>query len=114
VPPFFLLYLLSVPAIVLFAGAMGKWLLLPLAFYAFAVLAQVAVLTMRASLVRSVATLPLIMATHVLYGFGFWRGLFTTLQPGSRRTPVQVFLETINLRQEASPQTPNSATRQQS
>jgi hypothetical protein len=37
---------------------------------------------------RSVAAAPLFVVTHVFYGLGFWRGLFTSLQPKTRQAEV--------------------------
>jgi hypothetical protein len=37
----------------------------------------------------------LIVLTHILYGYGFWRGLFTQLKPPGERSPVPVRLETV-------------------
>ena len=39
-----------------------------------------AVPSMRAVILASLAAAPLIVLAHLLYGFGFWRGLFTTLK----------------------------------
>lgn len=80
VPPFFCLYLVCLP----FLGRIG-WV--PMAAYALAVLVQVAALVPQGGFVRSICALPLIVLAHVLYGFGFWRGLFTRLKvPGQRRS----------------------------
>jgi len=54
----------------------------------------------RAGVVRSLCAIPLIVLTHILYGIGFWRGLFTRLHtPGGARqgAQVQVVLETVQL-----------------
>lgn len=71
VPPLFCIYL---PMALVFRGL---WLW-PLVFYALAVLVQTWVL--RTSLgTRMARVAPLIVLTHLLYGVGFWRGLFTRL-----------------------------------
>ena len=44
---------------------------------------------------RRIAMIPLIVLTHVLYGAGFWRGLFTKLGRDAPRQPYPVVLETI-------------------
>ena len=44
---------------------------------------------------RSLLALPLLSVTHIFYGIGFWRGLFTSLKPVGERAPVEVKLETI-------------------
>ena len=52
-------------------------------------------------LLRALAVLPLIILTHLLYGFGFLRGLFTPLHPPDRPgtpsggQPIEVVLERV-------------------
>lgn len=94
VPPLFCLYLLALP-FVLALTSIGKLYLLPLLFYALAVLAQAVALAAGGRLLRTFASIPLIVLTHVLYGFGFWRGLFTPLRRPGQRPPGQVVLERI-------------------
>jgi hypothetical protein len=89
------------------APRVGKWLALAFALYAGVVLGQAVVLALmpplqtgqRVSwgtrLFRSAAAIPFIVLTHLLYGFGFWRGLFTRLKPGSRPAAPPVVLETV-------------------
>lgn len=90
VPPLFCLYLLTLPFL-------PVWGLIPLGFYGFALLAQAAILTARAKALHSLAAIPLMVLTHVLYGLGFWRGLFTSLKPPGERPKVPVEMETISL-----------------
>lgn len=87
-PPLFCLYLVASP----FLGWIG---LIPLAFYTLALLAQTAVLMARGGIPRSLCALPLMVLTHLLYGIGFWRGLFTRLKPAGERSAVPVTLETV-------------------
>ncbi len=93
VPPLFCAYLLAAAGLSgLFSwGVWLWWALLP---YGLAVGAQAAKLRNRSagSLLRVV---PLIILTHVLYGLGFWRGLFTQLKPAGSRETTPVFLERI-------------------
>jgi GT2 family glycosyltransferase len=84
VPPLFCLYLI-----------VGPWFapvgLLPLAFYALALLGQFAVLAVRKPFLHAIAAVPLIVVTHIFYGLGFWRGLFTKLKPQTTSdTPVDL------------------------
>lgn len=88
VPPLFCLYLCLVP----FVGIVG---LIPLAAYGLAVLAQGFALVPKGGVLRSLCAVPLIAVTHVLYGAGFWRGLFTRMKPSDVRPAVHVVLETI-------------------
>jgi succinoglycan biosynthesis protein ExoA len=115
VPPLFCVYLVLVAAWLVFGGVgrvgligrIGRIGLLPLGAYAAAVLGQSAALAIGGGtstegrsglgvrLLRAVAASPLIVLSHLLYGFGFWRGLFTTLKPPERRAPVPVALEMV-------------------
>ena len=45
--------------------------------------------------VASLAAAPLMVLTHVLYGLGFWRGLFTPVGARHPRPPTPVVLERI-------------------
>ena len=89
VPPVFLVYLVVLPMLTWWFGPL---VLALLAVYALVVLLQVLVLVPRGGVARSLSALPLIVLTHVLYGFGFWRGLFTKLKSPSEpsNVPVQV------------------------
>lgn len=95
VPPGFLVYLVLLAPLLFLAGS---WTLLPLGFYASAVLLQTLALIPRGGVARSLAALPLIVLTHVLYGFGFWRGLFTRLKPSGERADAAVTLEQMALK----------------
>jgi succinoglycan biosynthesis protein ExoA len=92
VPPGFLVYLVALPALVMFGGRLS---LVPLALYALAVFLQTLVLLPPDCVVRSMGVLPLIVVTHVLYGFGFWHGLFTRLKAPGERSNVPVNLERV-------------------
>jgi hypothetical protein len=80
-PPLFLVYLLCAPLLVV---RFGMPTLAPLAAYGVCLLAQAGVLMRRAPVFASLAAIPLVALTHVLYGYGFWRGLGTQL---NRRGP---------------------------
>jgi hypothetical protein len=75
--------------------SIGKLWLVPLGLYPLAVLAQGLVLAADGHVLRSLAAIPLIVLTHILYGLGFWRGLFTRLRQKGQQPPPQVVLETI-------------------
>jgi hypothetical protein len=94
VPPLYCLYLLALPFL-LALTAIGKLCLVPLLFYGLAVLAQAAALAAGGRLLQSLAAIPLIVVTHILYGLGFWRGLFTQLRRSGERPPGQVVLEQV-------------------
>jgi len=77
-PPFFVIYLLLVIPAAIHWGSIVLW---PLLLYLAAVFVQALFLTRSGWIRQSFAAIPLIILTHILYGFGFWRGLFTTLKP---------------------------------
>jgi hypothetical protein len=97
VPPLFCAYLLVLVAALVWRSAVGQFLAIPLGLYALVVLAQAAVLIKTGGLFRSLAAVPLMVLTHVLYGLGFWRGLFTTLKPPGQGPTTPVVLERIPL-----------------
>jgi len=78
VPPLFCLYLLLCP----WFGTLG---LAPLAAYALAVLGQTAYSAVTKNAVHAMLAMPLLTLTHIAYGLGFWRGLFTRPRP---KTPA--------------------------
>lgn len=100
VPPLFCVYLLTLPvaAFVPLPSGLG-WLraayLLPLLAYALAVLGQALALVPRGGLVRSLKATPLLVLSHLLYGFGFWHGLFTRLRTDSAERASEVRLEVL-------------------
>jgi succinoglycan biosynthesis protein ExoA len=67
----------------------------PLALYALAQMAQMVALAARGGLLKGFCAMPLVVLSHVLYGFGFWRGLFTSLKHGLQHPDAVVALETI-------------------
>ena len=99
VPPLFCVYLLALAV----AGALGRasalmWMAIPLLAYVLILLGQAAALVAQGGVVRSVFAMPLVVLTHVLYGVGFWRGLFTPLRKPEDQSPkTTVVLENISL-----------------
>jgi cellulose synthase/poly-beta-1,6-N-acetylglucosamine synthase-like glycosyltransferase len=102
VPPLFLVYLGVLVLTLLFAPRFGSFLSLPLGIYFLVVLGQIVLLVMRAPILHGIAALPLIVLTHILYGWGFWRGLFTALRPVGERASIPVALEIIPTDREGS------------
>jgi succinoglycan biosynthesis protein ExoA len=95
VPPLFVLYLLSTVALLVAAPTVARFLFVPLACYCVAVLGQAMVLAATGRILLSMAAIPLIGLTHILYGLGFWRGLFTNLHAASAAQPIAVELEIV-------------------
>jgi hypothetical protein len=94
VPPLFCLYLAALPVLVALAPGGWGWLAL-LGLYVLAVVTQALALVPAGGVLYSAAAMPLIALTHILYGYGFWSGLFTTLKPAGQRAPVSVTIERV-------------------
>ncbi len=108
VPPAFDVYLLClVAAWILLPVRWAALCSLPLGCYVLALLAQALILVASPGvhqqpkvgfgkrLLRCLGAVPLMGLTHILYGAGFWRGLFTSLKGPEQRTDVPVNLETV-------------------
>jgi hypothetical protein len=90
VPPVFCLFLLLLPVL----GTPG---ILVLAAYLFVVLLQGLALAIQSKPFCSIAAMPLIVLTHLLYGLGFWRGLFTRLGAPAQATVSEIKVEKVDL-----------------
>lgn len=97
-PPLFCVYLI---ALAVFAAVsrnrIAAFASIPVGIYLLAVLAQALALMPRGGVVRSICAIPLIFLTPILYGVGFWRGLFTTLKPTDTLPKPPVALEQVSL-----------------
>ena len=97
VPPFFCVYLLALTT-TLFFKLPPAWHLAaaaPLGFYLCAVVGQIVISARTAGWWRAVAAMPLLAVSHIFYGYGFWRGLFTRLNIPANRGRAEVVLEKI-------------------
>ncbi|MEI9863244.1 MAG: glycosyltransferase [Limisphaerales bacterium] len=100
VPPLFCVYLLALIILELLPlansfAALKFFAAAPLAVYFVAIILQTLALIPAGGIVRSLLAMPLLVASHVFYGFGFWRGLFTKLNRGENKPSVEVVLEII-------------------
>lgn len=100
VPPLFCIYLLTL--VIFQLTALGRPLgllkiisVVPLAFYGLAITAQTIASVPANGFARSLLAMPLLFASHLFYGFGFWHGLFTKLRQGPQRSRFEVVLETV-------------------
>jgi GT2 family glycosyltransferase len=91
VPPLFCLYLVIAPALAFATGPVLA--LFPLAAYLLAVLFQTAASSSTKGIARSVLAAPLLLASHVFYGLGFWRGLITRLKSPDAKPRTEVKLD---------------------
>ena len=92
VPPLFCLYLAGAGALVPWLGPM---VFAPLGLYLLAVLLQTLESMRTKGFVRSLLAAPLLVASHVFYGLGFWWGLGTRLKPAGEKPVIQVELEAM-------------------
>lgn len=94
VPPLFVLYLALFIFGALFAGSTTALAIIaaPIFTYALVLVLQTLVSAPRWGFVRSACAGPLLFATHLFYGLGFWRGLFTRVERKSPTT-TEVLLE---------------------
>ncbi len=104
VPPLFVLYLVLLPVVnsTVFTSRMEAyanpgliWLgvNLPLLAYVLALLVQAAFSARTHGWVRAVSAVPLVYCSHILYGLGFWHGLFTRLKPPPNQPETEVTLD---------------------
>lgn len=93
VPPLFCLYLVSAAIL---SGWLGPIVFAPLGLYVLVVLCQTLVSMLSKGFVRALLAAPLVVASHILYGLGFWRGLFTTVKKQGAAPVTEVKLETIS------------------
>jgi hypothetical protein len=92
VPPFFCVYLILSAVLIL-----PTWLDWVWVSYSVALLAQTIWSIKTHGVLKSLLAFYLIIATHIFYGLGFWRGLFTKLNAAQAKPPVEVSLERISL-----------------
>jgi cellulose synthase/poly-beta-1,6-N-acetylglucosamine synthase-like glycosyltransferase len=90
VPPAFVLYLAALPVLWL----VSSWTVALFAWYLLAVFIQTLLVPNKrpAHLAR---VFPLIILTHIGYGLGFWKGLFTDLRRTGAPGNVEVTLERV-------------------
>ena len=98
VPPMFCVYLVSLPCLMSVPIQGAKVLVVvPLLAYGFALLAQAILSAARKRAALCLAAVPLVVLTHVFYGLGFWRGLFTQLKKSGQAPATEVTLENFSL-----------------
>jgi succinoglycan biosynthesis protein ExoA len=92
-PPLLCAYLALTPLLV-WRWPSGLW---PWAAYGLAVVAQTAVSMGRHGFGKALLAAPLMGVSHLCYGLGFWRGLFTALGRPENTLASEVSLETVRL-----------------
>ena len=69
------------------SGADVQLVMLPLFGYGIALILQTLGSIPRYGVNNSILAFPLLVFTHLFYGLGFWRGLFTKLKAGDQNPP---------------------------
>jgi glycosyltransferase involved in cell wall biosynthesis len=99
-PPIFCVYLpvlIILELLPLENHALKVFVAVPLAVYFAAIILQTIVLMPAGGIMRSLLAIPLLVASHLFYGLGFWSGLFTKLNPVGNQPAVEVVLEKIQM-----------------
>ena len=94
VPPLICLYLV---ATMVGARWLGPLVFAPLGLFLLVVIGQTVASSARHGVIRSWFALPLLIATPVFYGLGFWRGLTTRLNTAGSKPVTEVTLERMPL-----------------
>ncbi len=99
VPPLFCLYLavLVVVNCLNISNSLRLVAAAPLLIYFVATILQTLASMKNAGVMRALLAWPLLVASHIFYGLGFWRGLFTKLDANANKVRTEVILETIVL-----------------
>jgi len=92
VPPLFCAYLLLAP---LLAAVIGPVAFAPLGAYVLVVLLQTLASMVTKGFLRSALAMPLLIASHLFYGLGFWRGMTTKLKASGVGPPTEVKLDSM-------------------
>jgi hypothetical protein len=96
-PPLFLTYLLGVAAFAwLLPAGWRLWTVAPLGLYLLLVLGEALLASRVFGLRRTLASAPCVALTHIVYGAGFWCGLFRRIGTLDVQPPVEVKLERVN------------------
>jgi cellulose synthase/poly-beta-1,6-N-acetylglucosamine synthase-like glycosyltransferase len=94
VPPLFCLYLLAAVAL---APTLGPIVWTPLTLYVAALVLQTLISMFWKGPGPGLLAMPLLIASHIFYGLGFWRGLMTRLQAPGASAAGKVQLESMSV-----------------
>ncbi len=98
IPPLFCLYLLALPFLIAACFSMKTalvLLLLPLMLYLLVLLGQVINVAAQGNIGLAALAMPLIVLTNLLYGLGFWRGLFIKIKRPPPVAEKDIRFETV-------------------
>jgi len=92
VPPLFCAYLVLAPVLAVLIGPIA---FAPLGAYGLVVLLQTLASMMTRGFLRGALAMPLLIASHIFYGLGFWRGLTTKLKKSGGGPTTEVTLDSM-------------------
>lgn len=92
IPPLFCAYLALAPFLVIGVGPIA---FAPLGAYVLVVLLQTLASMATRGFLRSALAMPLLIASHIFYGLGFWRGLTTRLKTSGDEPTTDVKLDSM-------------------
>jgi len=92
VPPLFCAYLVLAPVL---AAVIGPIVFAPLGAYVVVVLLQTLASMASKGFLRSALAMPLLIASHIFYGLGFWRGMTTRLKASGNKPSSDVQLDSM-------------------
>jgi glycosyltransferase involved in cell wall biosynthesis len=98
IPPLFCLYLLALPFLIAAFISVKIALLLcllPLVLYLVVLIGQTIEVAARSGPGLAVLAMPVMFLTNILYGLGFWRGLFIKIQSPPPVTERDIRFETV-------------------
>lgn len=94
VPPLFCACLVLAP---IMAAVIGPIAFAPLGAYLLVVLLQTLASMVTKGFLRSALAMPLLVASHIFYGLGFWRGMKTKLKAPGDKPATAVQLDSMPL-----------------
>ncbi len=98
IPPLFCLYLLALPFLIAAFISMKTALLLvllPLILYLLVLAGQTINVAAQSNPGLAILAMPLMVLTNLLYGLGFWRGLFIRIKPPPPVAEKDIRFETV-------------------
>jgi len=98
IPPLFCLYLIALLFLLLAFWSMKTVVLLsvlPLGLYLLVALGQTVCVAAWSNPVLAVLAMPFVILTNILYGLGFWRGLFIKIQTPPPAPEKDIRFETV-------------------
>ncbi|HKW29870.1 MAG TPA: hypothetical protein VJT54_11070, partial [Verrucomicrobiae bacterium] len=98
IPPVFCLYLLALPFLIAAFISMKTALLLvllPLILYLLVLAGQTINVAAQSNPGLAMLAMPLMVLTNLLYGLGFWRGLFIRIKPPPPVAEKDIRFETV-------------------